>query len=82
MRAIQHTSSNDVVHPPADRPDLRPIPVTRAHYNGRPGVMSVWQPSDADKHAIAAGAAIIAFLEVGEYVPPHALAVLLESTPA
>jgi hypothetical protein len=87
MRAIQHPTSSNVLTPPADRPDVRPIPVTRARYNGRAGVVSVWQPSDADKLAIATGNPIIAFLEVGDYVPPHALAVLgadglqLERTP-
>jgi hypothetical protein len=61
MRPTQHPSNNDVLRaPPGVAVDqCKPLAITRVQYdNGMPAVWSFWQPSEAEKSAIAAGAAI------------------------
>lgn len=61
MRPKHHPSNNDVLLPPAGATpeQVKPLLITRVRYNdGMPGVWSFWQPSDAERQAIAAGASI------------------------
>lgn len=61
MRPIQHPSNNDVLRAPpgASVEQCRPLPITRVMFDsGIPAVWSYWQPSDAERKAIATGASI------------------------
>lgn len=61
MRPTQHTSNNDVLGAPPGVPvdQCRPLYITRVKYgNGMPGTWSFWQPNEAEKLAIAAGASV------------------------
>lgn len=61
MKQIQHPSNNDVLRPPPGMSieECRPMAITRVNYmTGMPGVWSYWQPTEAERVAIAAGAPI------------------------
>lgn len=61
MQPIQHRSNNDVLRAPLGVPveECRPLAITRVKYgDGSHGVWSYWQPSEAERAAIAAGAAV------------------------
>lgn len=62
MRPTQHPSNNDVLGAPLGVPidECKALPITRVRYdNGMPAVWSFWQPSDAERAAIAAGAPVM-----------------------
>lgn len=61
MNPIKHASTNAVLQPPpGTTPDqVQPLPITRVVFeSGIPAVWSYWQPSDEERSAIAAGAAV------------------------
>lgn len=61
MRPTQHPSNNDVLGAPPGIAieECKALPITRVQYsNGMPAVWSFWQPSEAEKAAIAAGAPV------------------------
>lgn len=77
MRPTQHPSNNDVLRAPpgADIDQCRPLAITRVQYgDGTPAVWSFWQPTEAERAAIAAGAAI-RFEALGSTHPPVAISV-------
>ncbi len=77
MRPTQHPSNNDVLRAPSGMTmdECRPLAVTRVQYEGGGhGVWSFWQPSEAERAAIAAGA-IICVAVMGSTHPPIALGV-------
>lgn len=77
MRPTQHPSNNDVLRPPAgmSNEECRPLPITRVLFDsGMPAVWSFWQPTEAERAAIAAGAAI-RLSAIGLTHPPVALGV-------
>jgi hypothetical protein len=62
MRATQHPSNNDVLRAPPGVPieECAPLAITRAQYpDGSPVVQSFWQPSEAERAAIAAGKPVL-----------------------
>lgn len=72
MRPTQHPSNNDVLRAPkgesVDR--VRPLAITRVKYSdGTPAVASYWEPSPAERAAIAAGA-LIQLCVIGVTLPP------------
>lgn len=72
MRPTQHISNNDVLRAPPgmSNEECRPLAITRVKYSdGTPAVQSYWQPTDAEKAAIAAGAAVC-FTAIGFTHPP------------
>lgn len=72
MHPTQHPSNNAVLRPPegASNEECRPLAITRVQYEGgMPGVFSYWQPSEAEKAAIAAGA-LVRFSAWGTTHPP------------
>lgn len=72
MRPTQHPSNNDVLGAPAGVriDECKALPITRVRYtNGMTGVQSYWRPSEAEKQAIAAGAAV-RFSSWGNTHPP------------
>lgn len=61
MRRAQHPSNNAVLGAPPgmSHEQCTPLPITRVQYAcGTPGVWSYWQPTAAERDAIAAGAAV------------------------
>lgn len=61
MKPIQHPSNNDVLGAPpgVSIEECRPLPITRVKFsNGVPAVWSFWQPSEAEREQIAAGAPV------------------------
>lgn len=61
MRPVQHITSNDVLVASSGFgiEPCRALAITRHQYeDGAPAVMSFWQPSDAERAAIAAGKAV------------------------
>ena len=61
MKPIQHPSNNDVLGAPpgVSIEECRPLPITRVKFdNGIPAVWSFWQPSEAERERIAAGAPV------------------------
>lgn len=72
MRPTQHPSNNAVLRPPegATNEECRPLAITRVQYpNGMAGVESFWEPSEAERAAIAAGAKV-RFSSWGNTHPP------------
>jgi hypothetical protein len=72
MRPTQHPSNTTILLPPpgATHEECVPLPITRAQYsNGQDVVLSYWQPSQAEREAIAAGA-LIQFHAWGVTHPP------------
>ena len=72
MRPTQHPSNNGVLRAPsgATVDECRALAITRLRYeNGQDVVCSFWQPSDAERAAIAAGA-LIQFTAWGVTHPP------------
>jgi hypothetical protein len=77
MRPTQHPSNNSLLRaaPGARVEQCRPVAITKVMYqNGLPGVESYWQPSAAEREAIAAGA-LVRFSVWGETHPPVYLGV-------
>lgn len=77
MRPTQHPSNNDVLRSPPGMTveECRPLAITRVKYgDGTPAVWSFWQPTDAERAAIAGGAAI-RFEAIGHTHPPILLSV-------
>ena len=77
MRPTQHPSNNDVLRSPPGMTveECRPLAITRVQYSdGTPAVWSFWQPSQAERDAIAAGA-VVRFEALGHTHPPVSLAV-------
>ena len=75
MRPTQHPSNNDVLRAPPGVAveDCKPLAITRIQYdNGIRGVWSFWQPSEAERKAIADGA-LIRLSAWGTTHPPVAL---------
>lgn len=72
MRVTQHPPNNAVLAAPpgATVEECRPAPITRLRYSdGTVTVVTYWQPTDAERAAIAAGAAVR--VEVwGSTMPP------------
>jgi hypothetical protein len=61
MHPTQHPTNNDVLRAPAGASieECRPLAITRVQYtDGTPGVWSYWQPTEAERAAIAAGASV------------------------
>jgi hypothetical protein len=61
VRPTQHPSNNDVLRAPPSMgvEQCRPLAITRVKYSdGMPGVWSYWEPTDAERAAIAAGALV------------------------
>lgn len=61
MNPVQHPSNNDVLGAPpgVSIEECRALPITRVQYdNGLPAVWSYWQPTDAERLAIANGAPV------------------------
>lgn len=61
MNPIQHKSNNDVLAAPPGVPieECAPLAITRVRFsNGMPAVWSFWQPTEAERKAIAAGAPV------------------------
>ena len=61
MKPVQHSSNNDILRPPpgVSNEECRPLAITRVMFdNNVPAVWSYWQPSDAERAAIAAGASV------------------------
>jgi hypothetical protein len=72
MRPTQHPSNNAVLRPPAGatNEECRPLAITRFEYEGgTPAVASFWEPTDAERAAIAAGAKVM-FTCWGHTHPP------------
>lgn len=76
MTPIQHPSNNDVLRPPpgASIEECRPLAITRVEDAGVHGVISFWQPSDAERTAIAAGKPLYIYT-LGRTHPPLHLGV-------
>jgi hypothetical protein len=77
MRPTQHHSNNDVLRAQAGSTleECRPLAITRVHYEGGGvGVWSYWQPSEAERKAITAGAKVCV-AAMGMTHPPIALGV-------
>lgn len=78
MRPTQHPSNNDVLGAPpgVSHDECQALPITRVFYHdiGVPAVVSFWQPSPAERQAIAAGA-LVQLSCWGETHPPIALSV-------
>lgn len=77
MRPTQHHSNNDVLRSPpgVSVDECRPLAITRVQYtNGIPGVWSYWEPSEAERKAIAAGA-LVRISAWGVTHPPIAVGV-------
>lgn len=80
MRPIQHASNNAVVGAPigCDQAATRvlPLPVTHVQFadGGPPAVESYWQPTEAERAAIAAGASICLSIW-GNTMPPTSIRV-------
>jgi len=77
MKPTQHPSNNDVLLPPPgeSHDECRPLPITPVQFsNGIPAVWSFWQPSEAERTAIASGAPI-RMSAIGLTHPPIALGV-------
>ena len=75
MRPVQHPSNNAVLSPPPGMTpeQCQPLPITRVLFDsGFPGVWSYWQPSDAERAAIAAGAPV-RLSAIGNTHPPVSL---------
>lgn len=61
MRPTQHPTNNDVLRAPpgVSHEECQPLAITRVTYsNGMPAVWSFWNPSPAERAAIAAGAPV------------------------
>ncbi len=72
MRVTQHCSSNDVLCAPAgaSHDECGPAPITRTRYeNGMPSVATYWQPTEAERAAIAGGA-LVRIEVLGDTMPP------------
>ena len=72
MRPTQHESNNDVLRAPSGSTvdECRPLAITRIKYeDGSPAVWSYWEPSDAERAAIAGGALIL-LSTLGSTHPP------------
>lgn len=72
MRVTQHPSNNDVLGAPAGSSieECRPAPITRTLYaDGTPSVSTYWQPTEAERAAIAAGA-MVQVEVLGVTMPP------------
>lgn len=72
MRPTQHPSNNDVLRAPpgATVEECRPLAITRIQYeDGTPAVASFWEPSAAERAAIAAGASV-QLIALGRTHPP------------
>lgn len=77
MRPTQHPSNNDVLRAPPGSTieQCRPLAITRIRYeDGTDAVASFWQPTEAERSAIAAGAPIC-FLALGRTHPPMQIGV-------
>lgn len=77
MRAIQHTSSNDVLRPPqgATAEECHPLFITRARYeDGTPVVISFWQPTPEQLRLLNEGKPVW-LCAIGMTHPPLALGV-------
>lgn len=77
MKPVQHSSNNAVLAPPPGMTleQCQPLSITRVQYTGGlPGVWSYWQPSDAERVAIAAGASV-RLSAIGNTHPPVSLGV-------
>lgn len=77
MKFIQHPSNNAVLASPPGMTveQCRPLPITRVEYgDGTPAVWSFWQPTEAERAAIAAGAPV-RFEALGHTHPPILLSV-------
>jgi hypothetical protein len=77
MRPTQHASSNDVLHaPPGSKvEECRPLYITRVVFSdGVPAVRSYWEPTEAERAAIALGA-LVFISAIGYTHPPVALGV-------
>lgn len=74
MRPTQHPSNNDVLRAPPGMTteECRPLAITRVLFsNGVPAVWSYWQPSEAERQAIAAGAPVRLSCYGSFYPPMH-----------
>lgn len=72
MRPTQHPTNNDVLRAPPGVPieECKPLAITRVKFeDGTPAVWSFWQPSEAERAAIADGAAI-RLSAIGHTHPP------------
>lgn len=72
MRVTQHPSNNSVLRaPPGSTVEqCRPAPITRTQYqDGTDTVATYWQPTEAERQAIAAGA-LIRVEVMGVTMPP------------
>jgi hypothetical protein len=77
MRPTQHPSNNAVLRAPAGSTleECTPLAITRVRYaDDLPGVWSYWQPTPAERAAIAAGA-LVRLGVVGVTHPPVHLGV-------
>lgn len=77
MRPVQHSSNNAVLSPPPGMTleQCQPLPITRVQFtDGTPAVWSYWQPSDAERAAIAGGASV-RLSAIGRTHPPVSLGV-------
>lgn len=77
MKPIQHPSNNDVLGAPPGMAidECRALAITRVMFNnGVPAIWSFWQPTDAERQAIATGAAIRLSI-LGSGMPPAQLGV-------
>lgn len=74
MRPIQHPSNNDVLGAPPGVPidECQPLPITRVLFsNDVPAVWSYWQPTEAERQAIASGAAVRLSIHGFTHPPLH-----------
>ena len=77
MRVVQHASNNAVLAAPAGSTidECRPAPITRLSYSdGTNSVKTYWQPSQAERCAIAAGLDITVEV-LGQTMPPMIVSV-------
>lgn len=77
MKPVQHPSNNSVLAPPPGMTpeQCQPLPITRVMFtNGLPGVWSYWQPSEAERAAIAVGKPV-RLSTIGNTHPPVSLGV-------
>jgi hypothetical protein len=61
MNPTRHPSNNSVLAPPpgVSAEECGALPITRVMFpNGMPAVWSYWQPTEAERAAIAAGAPV------------------------
>lgn len=74
MNPVQHPSNNDVLAAPPGVPidECRPLYITRVRFtNGTPAVWSYWQPSQAERALIAAGAPVRLSILGNTHPPLH-----------